>query len=380
MENLFPLITQSQHYKLLITEKVERLIRYYCSEFPSNEWSGTLFYDVEGSFEDGSLKIIAKDFFLQDIGTTGFTVFQHDASLAGYMVDNNLFSCYTGLMHSHHSMQAFFSGTDRETLQSEGNEQNHFVSLIVNNKGKYVAQITRKVTYLQLNKTYETFGGNVVTATGEGSSIIEAFTLDIEIEDAIAARVKELKASVKSSVNTKIMIPKVEPITMTNPVTITDHSNDGRWSSIVKQPQQLELFNKEETQEEDDSKDIIADAAAVAFHSEYIESCARQLLTANFMSPLFKDFNKKAWVDKMHTVLSKRFGAPVNDAVPDGYKVAIDSMVETLAQETIDSLGDVDDEDMFLLEWATSVQDDLKEFGTNIYINYCIESLSVWIR
>lgn len=40
---------------------------------------------------------------------------------------------------------AFFSGTDDSTLKDEGKETNHFLSLIVNNKGQYVARITRKL-------------------------------------------------------------------------------------------------------------------------------------------------------------------------------------------------------------------------------------------
>ena len=40
---------------------------------------------------------------------------------------------------------AFFSGTDTGTLETEGNDRNNFVSLIVNNAGKYCAAVTRKV-------------------------------------------------------------------------------------------------------------------------------------------------------------------------------------------------------------------------------------------
>ena len=43
----------------------------------------------------------------------------------------------------------FFSGTDKATLQSEGSDMNHFVSLIVNNAGKYTAGVTRKVKLKQ---------------------------------------------------------------------------------------------------------------------------------------------------------------------------------------------------------------------------------------
>lgn len=40
---------------------------------------------------------------------------------------------------------AFFSGTDTNTLLEEGTDRNHFVSLIVNNEGSYVAAVTRRI-------------------------------------------------------------------------------------------------------------------------------------------------------------------------------------------------------------------------------------------
>lgn len=43
-------------------------------------------------------------------------------------------------------MASFFSGTDTSTLLKEGDDRNHFVSLIVNNAGTYTAGITRKIT------------------------------------------------------------------------------------------------------------------------------------------------------------------------------------------------------------------------------------------
>lgn len=42
-------------------------------------------------------------------------------------------------------MKAFFSGTDTNTLLEEGTDRNHFVSLIVNNAGSYVAAVTRRI-------------------------------------------------------------------------------------------------------------------------------------------------------------------------------------------------------------------------------------------
>lgn len=59
-------------------------------------------------------------------------------------------------------MQAFFSGTDDAALESEGLKMNHYVSLVVNNSGPYVARITTRVNDVQsVNHTfnYSTFNG-----------------------------------------------------------------------------------------------------------------------------------------------------------------------------------------------------------------------------
>ena len=56
-------------YKLIIPERVEKMIREWCSLSPNNEWSGTLFYTVEGSFENKDLVLTAQDFYVLDIMT-----------------------------------------------------------------------------------------------------------------------------------------------------------------------------------------------------------------------------------------------------------------------------------------------------------------------
>jgi hypothetical protein len=96
-------------------------------------------------------------------------------------------------------MAAFFSGTDISTLQSEGNDQNCFVSLIVNNEGKYCAAVTRKIkekkeiTTHYYGKSYEFFGNGEVKIEPSYKApevnqeyidveAIEYFMLDVEVE------------------------------------------------------------------------------------------------------------------------------------------------------------------------------------------------------
>lgn len=165
MEKL-EIIETKRNCTLVIEENLENQIRYMCNKFPSREWSGTLFYSIEGSLEEENLVIHAKDFYLQDIGSSSFTTFKRDVSLASFMLEHELVDCFTGLIHSHNSMATFFSETDLDTLLDEGKDMNHFVSLIVNNEGSYKAAITTKVKNTAVGtvtSVYNTFNNKKVT-------------------------------------------------------------------------------------------------------------------------------------------------------------------------------------------------------------------------
>lgn len=100
MENQqITLVKRQESFDMIITEELEQQIRFLCEKLPNNEYSGTLFYKVEGSFKDGDLKIIGVNFFLQDVGEAAYTEFQNDVELAAYMATHELWDCYTGLMH-----------------------------------------------------------------------------------------------------------------------------------------------------------------------------------------------------------------------------------------------------------------------------------------
>lgn len=91
-------------YKLHIPENVERKIREWCNECPNNEWSGTLFYKTEGSFENNDLRVNVVDFYVSDIGTSTYTVYDFNEEVVAYMTDKDLLDCYCGLIHSHDTM------------------------------------------------------------------------------------------------------------------------------------------------------------------------------------------------------------------------------------------------------------------------------------
>ena len=130
-----------------------------------------------------------------DLGNATFTEFTMNEDVTAYMSENiELFDCDLQLIHSHHQMSTQPSGTDLNTLKEEGNERNCFVSLIVNNAGKYYAAITRKVqtksevTVKKLGTSYEFFGDGAKEVEHDGTEtikvvekeVIEYFDLEVE--------------------------------------------------------------------------------------------------------------------------------------------------------------------------------------------------------
>lgn len=168
------LVKHPTSFNLIIPEDVEAKIRHLCTKVHNIEWSGTLFYKVEGSLDDATFKATCLDICVMDIGTTGYTEFKDTPDIINYRVEHELLQqgIYEGLIHSHHSMKAYFSGTDTNTLIDEGSDLNHFLSLIVNNEGQYVARITRKIKKKTKTESFITYTESSEYNTYEDTTII----------------------------------------------------------------------------------------------------------------------------------------------------------------------------------------------------------------
>lgn len=130
------LVLQQEKFTVIMTDYLMNKIRYLCEKIPTREWSGVVFYNVHGSIEDiENLKITAIDVYPEDIGNATYTEFDFSPDLTNYMASNpELLDAHMGLMHSHNSMNVFFSGTDNDTLVELAPFFTRFLSIIVNNK------------------------------------------------------------------------------------------------------------------------------------------------------------------------------------------------------------------------------------------------------
>jgi proteasome lid subunit RPN8/RPN11 len=114
-------------------------VNYFLRTFPSKEWSGPAWYFKSKSTEEGFPEDFQlMDFHPLDLGDTSSTEWDSDdfAKILKkkYKANKDLKKCYIGLLHSHHTMGAFFSGTDTNTLEEMAPKEGFYPSLVVSTK------------------------------------------------------------------------------------------------------------------------------------------------------------------------------------------------------------------------------------------------------
>lgn len=128
---------------LEIPKHVYDQIRFLCSEISEVEWSGVLFYSVEGSIRNwDSLKLKVEHIYPMHKGTAGYTEYSYDDNLVEFRMKNpHTLKWKLGHVHSHNNMSVFFSGTDQSELEDNSPLHNYYLSLIVNNRMEMTAKV-----------------------------------------------------------------------------------------------------------------------------------------------------------------------------------------------------------------------------------------------
>ena len=178
---------------LVISQELASQIMYNHLSNPNVEWSGFLFYNVEeGSLENiKDLKLRAERLYLQDVGSAGYTSFEMTGEKIVDMAISvpDYETSKIGIIHTHHNMQCFFSGTDKDELQENASAHIYYLSLIVNHKGPWCAKIAvpaiRKNNTVILRRDEETgeqkeFSETGLTAGSELEDVL--YLIDCEIQ------------------------------------------------------------------------------------------------------------------------------------------------------------------------------------------------------
>ena len=155
--------------KLIIIALLQQKINYLLNRFDI-EWSGPAWFTQEKSEKTGFPMVWTLQHFLPlDLGSHSSTEWsgKHFISLSRKLYEKHpeLKDMYQGNIHSHHTMGAFFSGTDQELLRDGANDVG-YPSLVVASSGKETHAFA--ISYLdQFRQPH----------------IIEAKTIDVEYDE-----------------------------------------------------------------------------------------------------------------------------------------------------------------------------------------------------
>lgn len=380
------------NYKLIIPAEVERKIRFACQKVWSTEWSGTLFFTHEGSFENNDLVIRCVDIYIMDIGTQAYTEFDMNPDVIAYMCENpELLDCQMGLIHSHNNMSTFFSGTDTATLREEGIDRNNFVSLIVNNAGTYTAAITRRVKSKQVKESvsYEFFGDGEKHDTKEyvsSADEIEWFYLKIEKEGEnysfpdMAARLEEIKQA-KAERAEKAQTPVYQG--GYKPVIANSYGTKAGPANLVKKEAdkpkvvQPTLFDNADDLPFEEGYDI--PYGYVSFDKVTLKSLVLQLITGSIIISNDSKIDITKWAKSMPTLYEKRFGK--GKVGMDNFKIWAETYTEYLTwyitDEKLEELGF--DETEICAICAHDMIEELTKLPENDYIKGYIDALQKYL-
>lgn len=380
------------NYKLVIPAEVEKKIRFACQKVWSTEWSGTLFFTHEGSFENNDLVIKCVDIYIMDIGTQAYTEFDMNPDVIAYMCENpELLDCQMGLIHSHNNMSTFFSGTDTATLKEEGRDRNNFVSLIVNNAGTYTAAITRRVKSKQVKESvsYEFFGDGERHDTKEyvsDADEIEWFYLKIEKEGEnysfpdMAARLEEIKQA-KAERAKKVQSPVYQG--GYKPVIANSYGTKAGPANLVKKEAdkakvtQPTLFDNADDLPFEEGYDI--PYGHVSFDKVTLKSLVLQLITGSIIISNDSKIDITKWAKSMPTLYEKRFGK--GKVGMDNFKIWAETYTEYLTwyitDEKLEELGF--DETEICAICAHDMIEELTKLPENDYIKGYIDALQKYL-
>ena len=157
-----------QKVDLVLSEEIVNQIKYLCANIPEVEWSGVLFYSIEGTIrKPEEMKCIIQDILPMDKGSKAYTEYNIDERFVEYLMENpEAMSWKVGHIHSHNTMDTFFSGTDWSELNDNTASHNFYLSLIVNNFMKTTAKVafrgkaesrTKAIPYNALDESGEIY-------------------------------------------------------------------------------------------------------------------------------------------------------------------------------------------------------------------------------
>lgn len=179
-----------------------------------------------------------------NIGTASYTSFDYSEDILDvYDEYPELEEYNTGLIHTHHTMDAYFSNTDMEELEDNASLYNFYLSLIVNDKNKFVAKLAIPVIEHSATQKIKNEDGEIVEFKIEDSNILYTADLNVSVhvDEFDVKRQEELKKKAKPKTVKKYdyMWPALNQTYYNN--TNNYKANHRVGKQIIKSKKSLEL-------------------------------------------------------------------------------------------------------------------------------------------
>jgi len=196
---------------VFLSEKAFNKMKFLCENINKIEWSGCIVYSIEGSLTHReSIHIEVHDLIPLDKGSAAFTSYSFDERVLNFIVENNYLEYKIGHLHSHHTMNTFFSGTDLEEVNENSEFIKPYLSIIINNKYEFSCKLAFRLKVLGSSVyEYQDIDNNIKeTYTNDKDEYVAYYDCDVIIP--------------KLSINDEEFMKQYENIIKPKPVAIVN--------------------------------------------------------------------------------------------------------------------------------------------------------------
>lgn len=192
---------------LVLGKDLMNLSNYFHNQIGKKEWSGILFYTVEGTIKDiANMEFKAEHMMLKDVGTSASTGYEFDETVFDYFDSvPRAEDMKMGMIHTHHDMSNYFSSTDMGELKDNARNHNYYLSLIMSFDCDYSAKLAIHAKTKDSTVVIKGDEGEEIeqVITGEDLLYVADCQIVFELDQYNIDAVDELKKRAKKIANKK---------------------------------------------------------------------------------------------------------------------------------------------------------------------------------
>lgn len=192
---------------LVLGKNLMNLFNYFHNQVGKDEWSGILFYTVNGTIKDiGNMEFTANHMMLKDIGTAASTGYEFDETVLDYFdVIPQAEEMKMGMVHTHHNMSNYFSSVDMDELKDNARNHNYYLSLVASFDCNYTAKLAIHAVSKDSTVVIKGDDGEDIEQVISGEDIVYVANCDIifELDSFNIKAIEDLKKQAKQRATKK---------------------------------------------------------------------------------------------------------------------------------------------------------------------------------